>query len=394
MNPMKNAKSLFIGLAIFSMFFGAGNLIFAVNVGKEFQNLTPYALMGFVITAVILPIVGIVSILLFEGNYHKFFSRIGKTPGFVLCLFCFIIIGPGVAIPRIVTLSHIMIEPFFAGLSLPLFSVIFLTLTFLLAVTEGRIIDILGKIISPILLSCLAVAFVAATLKAPSIEHIELAFWPVFFKNLEYGYNTLDFLTSMFFASIVISILLKANPIKPGESIRSLTSMGFKGSIIGVSILGLVYIGLAFLGAAYGSSDSSLNEAEIFRSIAYDLLGSYGSIFICAAVLLACLSTSIALSALSAEYFQKVIFVGKIRYEYMLILALIIAGALSNLGLTAIIELSKPFIAIAHPVVIVLAFLNILYALFGFSYVKLPILIAFVVSVWLNGQQIIDIFRN
>ena len=112
---MKNKPSSYIitvGLAIFSMFFGAGNLVFPLKVGLESGCHTGFGMAGFILTAVCLPLLGLIAMILFDGNYDAFFERLGKNIGKVILFMCMVVIGPLLAIPRIVTLSHTMIAPF------------------------------------------------------------------------------------------------------------------------------------------------------------------------------------------------------------------------------------------------------------------------------------------
>src|SRR5439155_12268350 len=153
-----------IGLAIFSMLFGAGNLIYPLLVGIQSGKLTPIGMFGFLLTATLLPLLGLIAMILFDGNYRAFFHRIGHVPGEFLICISMLIIGPGICIPRITTLSHIMVAPFlpipllqeFTPFSSFVFALIFLSITFFATYKESRIIDLLGKVISPLLLLSLA----------------------------------------------------------------------------------------------------------------------------------------------------------------------------------------------------------------------------------------------
>ena len=156
MKRLFQSKSITVGLAIFSMFFGAGNLIFPLYVGLQSGNLNLWGVSGFIVTGVILPLLGLIAIILFNGDYNAFFNRIGKEPGFFLLLFCMLIIGPFVAMPRIVTLSHIMVAPFLANIPLVVFTILFLGCTYLGTYKESKIINLLGNYISPALLISLA----------------------------------------------------------------------------------------------------------------------------------------------------------------------------------------------------------------------------------------------
>lgn len=385
MNNKQGKNVLSTGLAIFSMFFGAGNLIFAITLGTKYQNLSPLALAGFMITAVILPILGIISILLFDGDYKKYFGQLGKNAGFILCLFCFIIIGPLVAMPRIVTLAYTVFQPFAPSISLNVFTILFLIITFLLSVSEKNIINLLGKIISPLLIVSLAIIIFSAFLKQGYTEHLEMPITTVLIRNIQYGYNTLDFLTSIFFASIVISILKQSKKGNTINKTSELTGIGLKASMIGVSILALSYAGLAFVGAKFGKNLIHLNEAEIFSAISFRVLGENGALIIAIAVFTACLSTIIALSALCAEYFTLSVFTKyKVQYAYMLILSLAITGIASNIGLSKILLYSKPFIATVSPAILVLAITNMMHKKIGFKYTKIAVFITLAFSIVIN----------
>ena len=137
------------GLAIFSMFFGAGNLMFPISVGLMAGDATPWAMAGFLLSTVVLPTLGLTSMILFNGDYAAFFKRIGNIPGFSLGLLSMLVIGPMIAMPRIVSLSYTMMSPFMPHVSLFVFSLVFLALSFAATYKESKLLDILGYFISP-----------------------------------------------------------------------------------------------------------------------------------------------------------------------------------------------------------------------------------------------------
>lgn len=368
MEKPSQSKLLPTGLAIFSMFFGAGNLIFAVNLGREFQNQVAIALIGFIITAVLLPILGVVSMVNCGGSYQKFFDRIGHIPGLVLSFFAYLIIGPLVAMPRIITLSQSMFEPYVPWLTMPIFALLFILLTYLFAVKETRILDILGKFISPLLILSLVITCGIGLSQPGSFESLNQPATFILATNLMYGYSTLDFLTSMFFASIVITILKKNQGMDPrireedrNETTSSLSIawFGFKATCIGMFILGIVYICLATLGALHASSTMTMNPAQTLSHVFQVVLGSEGAFLMVIVIFLACLSTIIALSALSAEYLRETLDWQSLPYPVALGGILVFSGLISIIGLTDILKFSKPLIDIAHPLVIILAFIHL-----------------------------------
>ncbi len=403
---MKNVRLKHIistGLAIFSMLFGAGNLMYPLQVGMVSGSLTVIGMLGFLLTAVCLPIAGLIGMLLFNGDFRAFYYRLGTAMGSVLLFISILIIGPMIAIPRITTLSHTMTAPFLPAFlqtitvsSSFLFACIFLGITFLATYRENKIVDILGKFISPLLLISLTIIIVLGILQAHTVVPTSLTVLQAFTINTIRGYETLDLFGAIFFASIILTIL--KNTIGTGQNPRELATIGFKSGLLGVSLLALVYVGMSLLGAYHGHGLAQVNAGELFREVSFNVLGSYGALLISTAVLMACLSTSIALCAVVAEYVQAIIFRHSINYITALIIVLVASLPLSTFGLSYVLELTAgPIVYIGYPVLIVLTFCNIGYKLFDFKPVKIPVLIAFLVALasyyaplWLNTRAMVQ----
>jgi LIVCS family branched-chain amino acid:cation transporter len=375
MSKSLNSKVISTGLAVFSMLFGAGNLMYPILVGFKSGANNVFGMMGFTVTAVLLPIAGLVAMILFDGDYEEFFQRLGKIPGKMIIGLCMIIIGPMIAIPRIVTVSYTMMVPFMPEMPVFVFAVIFLVITFLLAFRESGIVDILGKFISPALLAALSIIIVkglfGATDKVVALHDA----WPTFKENLWLGYETLDLLGGIFFAAIIISILKESFTVTTKKDLHELAVFGFKASLIGTSLLGVVYWGMSYLGVFYGHGLGDINAGEIFRSVSMKVLGSYGAFVIAVAVLMACFSTSIALGAVVAEYAQRNIFNRKLSFASSLAVVLLACLPLSTFGLSTVLKLTGGAITyIGYPALIALTLLNIAYKKFDFEPVKLPVL--------------------
>jgi LIVCS family branched-chain amino acid:cation transporter len=381
MNKGLGSKLISTGLAVFSMLFGAGNLIYPIAVGISSGANNLYGMLGFTITAVLLPIAGLVAMILFDGDYDDFFQRLGKIPGKVTVLVCMIIIGPLLVIPRIVTLSHVMIAPFFPQVSPLLFALIFLGVTFLLTFRESKIVDLLGKFISPALLASLAIIIIKGLFGASQkIASSKTALF-VFKENLWRGYETLDLLGSIFFSAIVISLLKENFAVNTKKDLNELAVFGFKAGLIGTSLLGIIYWGMSYLGVFYGHGLENINAGEMFREISFKILDSYGSFVIVIAVLMACLSTAIALGAVVGEYAQRHVFNRKISFSLALALVLLASLPLSIYGLGAVLKLTGgPLMYIGYPILISLTLLNIAYKKIGFKPVKIPVLLVAILA--------------
>jgi len=380
---------LLTGLAIFSMLFGAGNLMYPLEVGMKTGSHYIIGLSGFIITAVLLPLIGLVSMILFNGDVHHFFNRLGKPVGQTLLFLCILVIGPLIGIPRIVTLSHTMISPFLpggfftqAGIMPPLiFSLIFLGITFLATFRENKIVPILGYVISPALLFSLLTIIIKGIYTAQTTILSTQSVGSLFSASLISGYETLDLLGTIFFASIILHIL--RNTLGDGihNNTRLLATVSLKSGVIGVFLLALVYVGMGIIGAYHGHSVNSMYVDTLFREISFAILGICGAALIGTAVIMACLSTSIALSAVVAEYVEYTIFNKRLSFPVCLAIVLLSCVPLSIAGLGYVRAITAgPLLYIGYPVLITLTLCNLAYKLWDIRSVKVPVLVTFLVT--------------
>jgi LIVCS family branched-chain amino acid:cation transporter len=312
---------------------------------------------------------------------------VGSRLGNIIIFLCMLVIGPLIAIPRIVTLSHTMTASFLPIATLHevhfqssfIFAVLFLGFTFLLTYRENRIVDLLGHVISPLLVISLLIIIVQGLLTAHTpIESVTTP-WAAFAVNFIRGYETLDLIGGIFFSSIVIHILKNNSGGNVNFNRNRLAILGLQAGMLGASLLALVYIGLSVLSMYHGHGLAL--QGDLFRTIADRVLGNYGVLIIGTAVLMACLSTAIALGAVVAEYVQISLFKRTISYEWALALVLLSSLPLSTFGLTKVLELTAgPLIYIGYSTLITLTFCNIAYKLFDFKPIKVPVAVTFVAS--------------
>lgn len=375
-----------LGLAIFAMLFGAGNIIFPIKLGVICGTKTIFGLLGFLITGALLPIAGLVAMILFQGSLKQFFYRIGNIPGFLATLFCMITIGPFLVMPRCITVPYDMISVFLPSfITLPVFSALFCTLTFVLTYKESKLLVILGTFIGPIKVLSLSYIIIKGLWAAQYITEPMLT--PMtsslanFNEQLLQGFQTLDLLGSIFFAYIILKILHDTIDTKK-ISEKQLAWISLKGGLFGSFLLTIMYIGYCYLGAYYWYlATPAMNGAEIFKTISLHIVGEHGAIVIIITALMACLSTLAALATISAEYFKNEIFNHRIGYVPSLIITMIITATISNLGLTNILTYSAPVINIGYPIIISIVACNLAYKLFGFEWIKLPVALTSVVVI-------------
>lgn len=376
-----------VAFAVFSMFFGAGNLIYPLQVGLTSGSNGIIGLIGFLLTAVLLPFLGLLAMILFDGNYNEFFNRLGVIPGQTILFICLMVIGPVIAIPRIVTLSHVMTAPFIpvrflqeiTPLSSLIFGLVFLTITFIATYRPGKVVEVIGNIITPALLACLGLIISVGLWTTEHAIPTTTDWWSIFSTNIVRGYETLDLLAGIFFASTVINML--KNNVQGENKMRTLTKLCLRAGAIGVGLLALVYTAMHFLGVFHGHGAEDMNAGELFSYISFKILGMYGAAIIATAVLMACLSTAIALCATVARYVQYTICRNRIQYIHALLITIIASIPLTIYGLsTVLLFTAGPLVYIGYPVLITLTICNILYKTVGMKSVKIPVLCTFLAA--------------
>jgi LIVCS family branched-chain amino acid:cation transporter len=370
------------GLAMFAMFFGAGNIIFPLLLGQVMGDQNIYAVLGMLITAVVMPIVGLMAMVLYQGNYETFFYRAGKVPGFLLILLSLVLLGPFCVIPRAVTLTHAIFDYTVFSTSLWSFSAIACVVIFIFAASRGRVIDLVAYFLTPLLLIFLAIIVVKGLL-TPGLEQVSgPSVGAAFSHGMIEGYNTLDLMSGLFFSTLVVLRIHQYAPITHKDNSRYLVMATLKASLIGGGLLALSYIGMSFVTALHGTHPivAAARPDQLIGAVALAILGKQAGILAVLATALACLTTAISLTVIFSEFIQKHLFKNKLNYVACVALTLLITFGMSLLSFSGIMKLILPVIIVFYPVFIVLSLLNIGHKLFGLQMIKLPLLITFFVS--------------
>lgn len=358
------------GLAIFAMFFGAGNIVFPLALGQFTQDMTPFGIFGLIITAVLVPMTGLIAMLLYEGDYNAFFKRIGKIPGFALTASILALIGPFGGIPRCITISFSTLNAFGLGsTSLLVFSALSCVLLFFFTYRPLRILSLLGYVLTPLLLVSLAVIVVKGFIAFPEPQSVPYTPWETFTKGLLDGYNTLDLLAAFFFSSVVLLCLRKKNDGALAAP-KSWLKEAVMGSLMAAALLSFVYICFAYLAAGYSSHLNGVASDQLLGALAYQLLGPSAGFVASVAVCFACFTTEIALTAIFASFLHKTLFRHKISYRSSLVVTLGIAFLISSLHFSGISAFLVPIVQLCYPALIVLSLLNIAHKLFNYKPVK------------------------
>lgn len=365
---------IIVASMLFGMFFGAGNLIFPVSMGQQAgANVWP-AIIGFCLTGVGLPLLGIVAMgrSRSEGLFAMS-SRVGKPYGYFFTCLLYLSIGPLFAIPRTATVSFsVGVMPLIpeesASWILCIFSAVFFALVLFFSLRPSGIMTWIGKILNPIFLVFLAILTVTALVnpmgKIQSVEPSGNYANMSFFQGFLEGYNTLDALAALAFGIVLINAVRNLGIGSP----KGISGTCLRSGILSMILMAAIYCMLTVVGAQSGTVYGiSADGGEALFKIGSHYFGTFGGVLLGITVTVACLKTAIGLITSCAETFVE-LFPRSISYKAYATIFCVFSFAIANFGLSRIIQLSLPVLMFSYPLTITL----ILLCLFGnwFDYDK------------------------
>ncbi|MGL5616029.1 MAG: branched-chain amino acid transport system II carrier protein [Sarcina sp.] len=350
----KTKDYIVIGFALFSLFFGAGNLIFPPELGRSIGSSFYLGIIGFCITGVLVPLLGLMASIKSHGNFEELFSKVGKNFSKVFSVILVLLIGPLIAIPRTAaTTFSLAIKPNFPHVTMIEFLIIFLLIDFFLVIRPSGIIELVGTYLTPILLIILLTLIIKGVISPISTYSTTTAV-NCLPKALTDGYETMDTIASIIFASLIMHTI-KEKGYKHNEKIKVVIKSSF------VAILGLstVYGGLIYLGSKTGSLALNMSDSQLLIFLAHSILGNLGTMGIELVLAIGCIATSVGLLSASGDFFVR-ISNNKIKYNVAIVFMLVITGLLASAGLTKIISVSTIVLNIVYPVTMVIILLNLI----------------------------------
>ena len=356
MKPLKKMDCFTAGLAIFAMFFGAGNIIFPLALGQYALDKTPWALLGLLLTAVAMPFAGLLAMFRYRGHIRLFFGRFGKISGFCIASLTIALLGPFGAAPRCIILAYSTISTSLRGIPLILFSAVSCALIFFFAYRENRLLKLLGYVLSPFKVTLLILIIVKGFMDAQEATFVSVNTSEVsyFWHGLTEGYNTMDLLAAFFFAPIILSSLGRP------ENDKDFNRFVLKASAVGAFLLAIIYVGFCYLAYLYAPMLKDIPNDRLLGAIAIKILGQHAGLIVSLTVTVACLTTAIALIAAFTSFMQKEVFRERVGYVPILIGSLLMTFALTTLEFQGIARFLNPVLEICYPALILLTFYNLL----------------------------------
>lgn len=373
-----------VGLMLFSMFFGAGNLIFPPMLGVESgEHFTP-AMIGFLLTGVLMPVLTVIAVAISGSGVRDLASRAGVVFGIIFSVVAYLSIGAFYAVPRAAAIAYQLGIESTLGLSGGWWrlggTAAFFLACYLLTLWPGKVVDTVGKALTPILLALLAILAIVGIQKLhdPRIPATaEYAANPLV-HGISEGYFTMDSIGALAFALLVVGSFSDRG-VKSHKSVVKMTSVS---AATAGGFLMLVYIGLGLLGTVIPDKGSYKDGAALLSVAAKLTMGETGEIIFSLIVLLACLTTVVGLTTATSEFFNEL--VPKVSYRWWATIFTLIGLAIANLGLEKILSVSGPVIGLIYPPAIALIALS--YVHMAVPRIKMPltyrtgVIVAFIFS--------------
>ncbi len=348
---------------LFSMLFGAGNLIFPAFLGQAAGENVWQAVSGFIISDAGLALVSFIAIAK-SGSFEKLIQRVHPLFAIVFPVAIYLSIGPGLAIPRAGSLAYEMgVKPFLpaslSGSPIGLFTytILFFFIVFWFAKTPTKLVDRLGKMLTPALLFLIFIVFIKSLFK--DFPPLNAAVPPYsrnpFTTGILDGYQTMDGLCALIYGVIFINLFKEKKIESRSLQVKYLIVFG----LISGLLLSICYLIIAYLGAATPLPGTVDNGAVVLSSVMKQLFGNGGAIVLGLIFTLACLNVCIGLITSCAQFFSNLF--PKVSYIGWSIILCIASGVVANLGLTQILKVSVPILRLLYPLAITLMIFGLIH---------------------------------
>ncbi|MBS0656220.1 MAG: branched-chain amino acid transport system II carrier protein [Verrucomicrobia bacterium] len=347
-------QNLPLSLAIFSMFFGAGNAIFPIILGTTSQSQIGWAFLGLCITAIGGPLLGLLGATLFHGRCIDFFNRAGKIPGALLIMVTLALLGPFAVIPRCVTVSYVAFEQLLPEVPMWLYALATCAICLFCCWKKHFLLPLLGKILSPLLIICLLWLIYNGVVSDSPLGVSAMASGEAFTYGLQTGYDTMDLIAAIYFSAGIWTLLEQLRPKSDKEAVL----IALRSGVFACILLGLIYLGLAVTAAKYSSHLEGIAPERLMTVLAYHILGPHVGLVANIAIALACLTTIMSLTMTLAQVISRDLFQW-LSYHKAMIAILAITALMSNVGFGIIMQLLDSCLWLAYPAIIILTIVNI-----------------------------------
>lgn len=353
---MNKTKDIFVtGFALFSMFFGAGNLILPPFLGKNAGETWYLVTLGFFITAVFIPILGILAHARIQGTMFDFGKKVSPLFSTIYCVLMYTI-AITLPAPRTASVTHEMaIAPFFSSPTLAT-SAIYFGLVLVFALNRSKVLNLLGKFLTPLIILILLVVIFIGITSSPETM-LPSSFKTPFVDGVLEGYQTFDAIGAVVVGAVLVISLNFKKETTFQQKKELITKAGF---IAGLGLL-IIYAGLIYNGALFNSTFAeNATRIEVLSSISSQTLGSIGTTFLSVLVALACFTTAVGIVTGTADFVKGLFNDSQKAYTTTVVLGCLLGVLLGSFNVAFIIKIALPALMFMYPITIVLIVLNVL----------------------------------
>jgi len=360
MKRLSGKNLLLVSFTLFSMFFGAGNLIFPPGIAAQAGTMTWFAMIGMSISAVGFPVLGVIAVIR-SGDLTTLGSRVHPTFALIFTILAYLSIGPCLAIPRTASTSFSMLLPLLSGVKAEswmlqlVYSLIFFAVALAVALRPEKLTQRLGKITFPALILLIVITFAACVINPLNGYGQPMGAYTdhVVSRGFLDGYQTMDTIAALVFGMVIALNIRNLGVDEEKEVVRGTIRAGW----IAGAVLLIVYGMMAHVGAISGGYlPGATDGAQVLTNVVGVLFGPIGNVLLAAIFILACFNVCVGLVSSCAEYFS--VLVPRFSYRAWAVCFALVSMVISNAGLSMILKISVPILNAIYPVAIMLITLS------------------------------------
>lgn len=339
------------GFAIFAMFFGSGNLVFPLITGYTTGSLWGEGVLGFSITGVLIPALGLFVTTLCDGKVNEVFRPLTKTGAIGLSLFLLAILGPLGVVPRCIMVAYGSFQTFGPGFPLWIFSAFWCLVLYMIMPNRDKVVPMIGRYLTPVKLGTLLLVVGGAMWAIPEGEKfLSCGEEDPLMTGVFQGYHTMDLIASFFFAMSVMGYFKSVD----SNNMTYVWKKSLLANLVGIIILFAMYVSFVYLGAAYQPLLKNVAAEQMLPTIARYALGQSSGYVVSLTIIVSCLTTSVALIGAFCDYISDLLNLTPRGYLHLLRVAIGATFAVSLLGFQQIGAFLGPILEILYPFILVL----------------------------------------
>ncbi len=351
-----NKETLVAGFALFSMFFGAGNLMLPPLLGFKAGDAWFPVVLGFVISAVLIPLLGIFAHARLQGTMLDFAKKVSPQFSLIYCILVYII-SIALPSPRTASVTHEMVIQPLLGINSWITSTVYFILVLFFVLNRSKILTVIGKYLTPIIFIVILSIICIGIFSTNSVVIGSSQFQNPVISGLLEGYQTFDAIGAV----VIGGVLIISLQLKGGNNFEQNRMAIVRSGIIAGIGLFVIYTGMIYIGAAFNSAfDTNVSRTDLLSGLSLKTLGAIGQSFLSILVALACFTTAVGIVTGTADFVKGLFNDSQKAYLITAIVGCVLGILMGQFDVHYIINVAVPALMFIYPITIILIFLNVL----------------------------------